>query len=68
MQLEVAALGDLHGALHNAGRIGKDARHFVGALDEELIGVKSEAVGVVNLGAGLHAKHHVVRVRSSPHR
>ena len=49
MQLEVAALGDLHGACEHAGRIGKEALHLVGALDEELVGVEAEAFGVVDL-------------------
>ena len=63
MQLEVAALGDLHGAGQHAGRVGKQARHLVGGLDEELVGVEFEAIGVVDLGVGLHAEHHVVGVR-----
>ena len=51
MQLEVAALGDLHGAGRSErGRIGKEARHLVTALDEELVGIEFEAVGVVDIG------------------
>ena len=63
VQLEVAALGDFHGPRQDPGRVGKQARHFVGGLDKELIGVELEAVRVLNLGVGLHAQHHVVRVR-----
>ena len=63
MQLEVAALSDLHGARKQGGVVGKDARHLVRALDEELVGVELEAIRVVNLGAGLDAEHHVVGVR-----
>ena len=62
VELEVAALGNLHGALQHIGRIFEKEPHFVGALDEELVAVELEAVGVVNLGAGLHAKHHFMRV------
>ena len=63
LQLEVAALGNLHGALRDSGRVREQARHLVGSLDEELVGVKAEAFGVVNLRPGLHAEHHVVRMR-----
>ena len=63
VQLEVAALGDLHGAGKQGGVVREEARHLVGALDEELVGVELEAILVVNLGAGLDAEHHVVGVR-----
>ena len=40
----------------------KEPRHFFGALYKELVAVEVEAFLVVDLGAGLHAEHHVVRV------
>ena len=59
-ELEVAALGDLHGALEDGGRVLEDGGHLVGALDEELVAVEAEAFFVVDFCAGLHAEHHVV--------
>ena len=45
------------------GASGKQPRHLVGALHKKLVGVEPEALGIMDLRAGLHAKHHVVRVR-----
>jgi len=61
-ELEIAALGNLHGARGHAGRIGEERGHLVGALDEELVGVEFEAIGVLNFGVGLDAEHYVVGV------
>ena len=48
----------------DGGRVLEDGGHLVGALDEELVAVEAEALGVVDLGAGLHAEHDVVGVVS----
>ena len=47
----------------NPWRIGENPRHFVGALHKELVAVEFEAVGLVDLGAGLNAEHYIVGVR-----
>ncbi len=45
------------------GASGKQPRHLVRALHKKLVGVKPEPLLVVNLRAGLHAQHHIVRMR-----
>ena len=61
-QLQIAALGDLHGPLEGGGGILEERRHLLGAFYKELVRVEFEAVGLLNLGPGLHAEHHVVGV------
>jgi hypothetical protein len=63
MQLQLAALGNLHRPLQDLGRVREEPLHLLGALHKKLIAVEAEALLVVNLRAGLHAEHHVVRVR-----
>ena len=63
VQLQVAALGNLHGPRQHRRRILEQPRHLVRALHKKLVAVELEPVGVVNLRARLHAQHHLVRVR-----
>ncbi len=63
VQLQVAALGNLHGPREHRRRILEQPRHLVRALHKKLVAVELEPVGVVNLRARLHAQHHLVRVR-----
>ena len=62
VHFQVATLGNLHGPRYHGRRIFEQFRHLVGAFYEKLIAVELEAIGFVDLGAGLHAEHHVVGV------
>ena len=63
MQLQLAALGNLHRPCQHLGRIGKEPLHLLRAFHIELVAVEAEAFFIVNLRARLHAQHHVVGVR-----
>src|SRR6185312_11881891 len=55
LQLDVATLGDSHGAGEDCGCIFEDAAHLVSVLYEELVAVEFQAVSVMDGFAGLHA-------------
>src|SRR5258708_12091258 len=63
VQLEVATLGDGQSARQQVFAFAEDAAHLVGALYEELVAVKLQAVGVMNRLAGLDADQNVLRMR-----
>ena len=60
-QLDVAAVGELHGARAHFFMPGKGAVHLVCGLDEELFGVELEMLGVVDGGGSLNAQQDFVR-------
>ncbi len=59
-ELELAALGKLHGAGADFGSVGEEAVHLFGGLDVELLGVELEALGVVHAAGGLDAEEDFV--------
>ncbi len=59
-ELELAALGELHGAGADFGRVGEEAMHLLGGLDVELLRVELEALGVVHAAGGLDAEQDFV--------
>ena len=59
-KLDVAAPGDIQGGFHGAGKFTKRGLHLGPGLEEELVGAKLEAVGVVDGLAGLDAQQHVM--------
>ena len=61
-QLERAALGELHGAVDDFGRVREELLHLAGGFDVELVGVELEALGIVDRGERLDAEQNVVRV------
>ena len=63
LKFQIAALGNRHGPLDHRGRVLEELGHFVPALHKKLIAVELEAVALMNLRAGLHTQHHVVRMR-----
>ena len=63
VQLEVAALGNLHCPRNHRRRILEHLRHLVRALHKKLVAVELESIRVVDLGARLHAQHYFVRMR-----
>ncbi len=62
LSLKVAALGELHGAADDFGRVGEELFHLLGAFYVELVGVEFEALGVVDGVRGLHAEQDFVGV------
>ena len=59
-ELELAALGKLHGAGADFGRVGEEAMHLFGGLDVELLRVEFKALGVVHAAGGLDAEEDFV--------
>ncbi len=62
IDLDVAALGDGHGALQRVRKLAEHLRHFFRGLEEKLIGVEFHAVRVAHGLAGLDAQKDFVGV------
>lgn len=62
VQLELAALGELHGAADHFGRMREKPLHLLGGLHIKLIGVEFEALRVMDRACGLDAQQHFVRM------
>ena len=58
----VATLGDLERVLDRAFEVPVVLDHRLGRLDIKLVAVEAQPVRRIDLLAGLHAEHHVVRV------
>ena len=61
-QVDVDAIGDADGVGQRVRELGEDLRHLLRRLQEELIAVIAEAVGVVDRLAGADAEQDVVRL------
>ena len=62
LHLHIAALGDSHRILKRLGGVIEQRRHFLGALDVELVGGKAHAIAVCKDRTRLHAEQGVVGV------
>ena len=62
LDLDIAAVGDLDGALHRSRAKFEPLHHLVGGFYIELIGVDLQPVGFVNGLAGLNAEQDIVGV------
>jgi len=63
VQLQVAALGKLHRAFHDLGRVREKLLHLRGRLHVELIGIEFEPLRIVDRRQRLYAQQDFMRVR-----